>query len=147
MPVIPGENEADFQAYAQGWLGELKPAGPAEEFLAERIISVAWRLRRAGKIETECFKSDVLDTQVLARLNRYENALERSFYRNLKELRDLQAARAAQPESEPEPNVSGDRPAPMVIQKFSWVFAPATLPSTSPGFSESPQPAPPRADA
>ncbi len=137
MPVIPGENEAEFQTFTERWLGDLKPAGPMEEFLAERIIGIAWRLRRTGKIETECFKPEVLDTRILARLNRYESALERSFYRNMKELHELQAERAASPEA------SEADPTPVLIEKFAWVFVPAPDPVTLPGFSETPPPAPP----
>lgn len=41
MPVIEGENEAEFQSYTEQWLAELKPSGSMEGFLAERIISIA----------------------------------------------------------------------------------------------------------
>lgn len=47
--------------------------------------------------------SETQETQQLSRLNRYETTLERSFYRNMKELRDLQAERADQ-----EPEVTTD---------------------------------------
>ena len=94
MPVIPGENEAEFQTYTAEWLEELQPAGPMEAFLAERIISIAWRLRRVGQMEASLFHpSENQETHQLSRLNRYEVALERSFYRNVEELRALQAAR------------------------------------------------------
>lgn len=104
MPVIEGENGAEFESYTEQWLGELKPSGPMEGFLAERIISIAWRLRRVGQIEASLFKpSESQETQQLSRLNRYETTLERSFYRNMKELRALQAQRADE-----EPEVTTD---------------------------------------
>ena len=94
MPVIPSENEAEFQTYTAEWLEELQPASPMESFLAERIISIAWRLRRVGQMEASLFQpGESLETQQLCRLNRYEVALERSFYRNVEELRGLQAER------------------------------------------------------
>jgi len=100
MPVIEGEDVAEFQNFTAEWLGELRPAGPLEGFLAERIIGIAWRLRRVGQLEADLFKpSESQETHQLSRLNRYETSLERSFYRNLKELRELQAERAA---AEPE---------------------------------------------
>ena len=100
MPVIEGESGAEFESYTEQWLGELKPSGPMEGFLAERIISIAWRLRRVGQIEACLFKpSESQETHQLSRLNRYETTLERSFYRNMKELRALQAERA---DEEPE---------------------------------------------
>ena len=99
-PVIPGEDVAEFQAYTVRWVAELKPLGPMEEFLAERIISIAWRLRRVGQIEAGLFgPSDSQEAGQLSRLNRYEASLERSFYRNVKELERLQAERG---EAEPE---------------------------------------------
>src|SRR5579859_6638669 len=55
-PLIPGENEAEFTQFASGWVDEQKPTGPMQEFLAERIITVAWRLRRAGKLEAALFE-------------------------------------------------------------------------------------------
>ena len=92
MPVVPGESEAEFQAYTERWLDDLKPAGPMQEFLAERIISISWRLRRVGQIEAGLFQPDSREGLSLGKLSRYETALERSFYRNLKELRALQEA-------------------------------------------------------
>jgi len=143
MPVIPGENEAEFRTYTEHWLGDLKPVGATEEFLAERIIGIAWRLRRVGQIEANIFHpSESQETHQLSRLNRYENALERSFYRNVKELRALQAERAGiEPEGEPQAN----EPEPVIVEKFAWVFVPAPEPAISPGFSETPQPAQPEA--
>lgn len=138
MPVIPGENEGEFQTYTQRWLGDLKPVGPMEEHLAERIIGIAWRLRRAGQIEANLFKaSEVQETHPLSRLIRYESALERSFYRNLKELRALQAERKDQPEP------SQDDVTPVVIEKLAWVFVAPPDPAIEPGFSETPPPARP----
>jgi len=99
-PVLPAEDRDEFLTFTERWLEELKPAAALEEFLAERIIGIAWRLRRVGQIEAGLLpSSEGLATQQLSRLNRYETSLERSFYRNLKELRALQAARA---EAEPE---------------------------------------------
>jgi hypothetical protein len=156
MPVISGENEAEFQAYTEHWLGDLKPVGATEEFLAERIIGIAWRLRRVGQIEANLFQpSESQDTHQLSRLNRYENALERSYYRNVNELRALQKERMApkpewyEPEDEEQPasdfDPRHDNPAPVVIEKVSWVFVPAPEPAISPGFSETPPPARPEA--
>ena len=80
--MIPGENEAEFQAYSERWLDDLKPVGAMEEFLTERIIGIAWRLRRVGQIEAKLFQpAEGQETQQLSRLNRYENALDRSYYR------------------------------------------------------------------
>ena len=34
-------------------LGELAPVGPMESMLAERIVSLSWRLKRAGRIQNQ----------------------------------------------------------------------------------------------
>ena len=95
-PLIPGEDEAEFTAYTAAWVDELKPAGAMQEFLAERIIAIAWRLRRIGRLEAALFEPEGGEQGgSLSKLVRYETALEKSFYRNLKELRELQAADSA----------------------------------------------------
>jgi hypothetical protein len=49
--VIGSENQADFRLYRDWMLDELAPAGPMESMLAERIVSLSWRLKRAGHIQ------------------------------------------------------------------------------------------------
>ncbi|MHC4326394.1 MAG: hypothetical protein ACYSUX_19155, partial [Planctomycetota bacterium] len=48
--VITGENQADYEAFHDEFLAELAPAGMSESVMAERIISLAWRLRRAERM-------------------------------------------------------------------------------------------------
>lgn len=50
--LLPDEDPAELEAFAEGLLDDLQPQGAAEELLVERIVSSAWRLRRAGRIET-----------------------------------------------------------------------------------------------
>jgi len=54
--VIKGENEADYAAFHDKMLAEMDPVGAVEFMLAERIVSLAWRLRRA-----ECMQNQVID--------------------------------------------------------------------------------------
>ena len=134
MPVIPGENEAEFQEYTERWLDDLKPVGAMEEFLAERIIGIAWRLRRVGQIEANLFQpSEGQETHQLSRLNRYENALDRNYYHAVKELRALQKERAAPKPEYYEPggevySADHDDPAPVVIEHRGWVFISPEVP-------------------
>jgi len=51
--VIFSENFADFEQYRDQMLDELDPASPMESMLAERIISLSWRLKRAGHIQNQ----------------------------------------------------------------------------------------------
>jgi hypothetical protein len=53
-PVIPGvESPGEWEAFRQGWADDLKPEGMREEFLAARVASLAWRLRRVIAAERE----------------------------------------------------------------------------------------------
>src|SRR4030042_2122289 len=48
--VIQGENEADYEAFHDQMLAELAPVGTVESMLAERIVSLWWRLRRGARM-------------------------------------------------------------------------------------------------
>jgi len=49
--VISSESQADFDQYRDHLLAELDPASPMESMLAERIVGLSWRLKRAGRIQ------------------------------------------------------------------------------------------------
>jgi len=51
--VINSECQADFDLYRDRMLAELAPASPMESMLAERIVSLSWRLRRTGRIQNQ----------------------------------------------------------------------------------------------
>jgi hypothetical protein len=51
--VISSENQEEFCLYRDWMLAELAPAGPMETMLAERIVSLSWRLKRAGIIQNQ----------------------------------------------------------------------------------------------
>lgn len=53
--VIAGENAEEFNQFRQLLLEDLAPDGAMEVFLADRIVAGFWKLRRAGRIETELF--------------------------------------------------------------------------------------------
>ncbi len=53
--VIHGEDPAQFDLYREGMLAELAPVGAVEEMLAERAVSLAWRLRRAERLHSAVF--------------------------------------------------------------------------------------------
>jgi hypothetical protein len=55
--VISSESQADFDLYRQQILDELSPASPMESMLAERIVTLSWRLKRAGR-----FQNQAIDT-------------------------------------------------------------------------------------
>ena len=54
--VIQGEDPGQFELYRDGMLAELAPAGVMESMLAERIVSLSWRLRRAERLQVAAFE-------------------------------------------------------------------------------------------
>ncbi|MCX5643080.1 MAG: hypothetical protein NTZ17_00085 [Phycisphaerae bacterium] len=53
--VIKGEDPGQFEFYRDQMLGELAPAGQMESVLAERVVSLSWRLQRAERLQTAAF--------------------------------------------------------------------------------------------
>ncbi len=51
--VISSESQAEFDLYRQQLLDELTPVSPMESMLAERIVSLSWRLKRARRIQNQ----------------------------------------------------------------------------------------------
>ena len=61
--VISVEDPAAYELYRNKYLAELLPVGMVESMLAERIISLAWRLQRAERIQNEVF-DDMIESNV-----------------------------------------------------------------------------------
>jgi hypothetical protein len=57
--VIMSESQEEFDLHRDLLLEELAPATPMESMLAERIVSLSWRLKRTETIHTQTF--DALD--------------------------------------------------------------------------------------
>ncbi len=53
--VIAGEDPGVFEVYREAMIEELSPFGAVETVLAERVVGLAWRLRRAERIQAEVF--------------------------------------------------------------------------------------------
>jgi hypothetical protein len=51
--VIKGEKKEDFDLFHDEMLHKLAPVGPVESMLAERFISLSWRLNRAGRMQNQ----------------------------------------------------------------------------------------------
>jgi hypothetical protein len=51
--VVPTEDQAEFDATRQQMIGDLAPVGAIEMMLAQRISSLAWRLRRAQTMQAQ----------------------------------------------------------------------------------------------
>jgi len=51
LPVLPGEDAADWETHHSGIVGSLTPAGPLETEMATRVALCLWRLRRVATYE------------------------------------------------------------------------------------------------
>ena len=51
--VIQGEIQADFELHREALLAEWRPVGPTESMLAERIVSLSWRVLRAERMQNQ----------------------------------------------------------------------------------------------
>ncbi len=51
--IINSESQAEFDLYRERMLSELAPASPMESMLAERIVTLSWRLKRTGRIQNQ----------------------------------------------------------------------------------------------
>ena len=58
--VIRGESHAEYESHRQALLAEWRPVGPTESMLAERIVSLSWRLRRAELMQNEAMDCMIL---------------------------------------------------------------------------------------
>jgi len=51
--VISGEDPSGYEDFHEKFLADLAPVGMAESVLAERIVSLSWRLRRAVRMQNQ----------------------------------------------------------------------------------------------
>src|SRR5512138_2216086 len=113
--VIRGEDQQEFEEHREKLLNQLIPGTPLEEDLAERVVDLSWRLKRAARDQEKAFVAlyqeqtagagealepaqrdaaigwmivaDFSREAILDRLLRYERLIEISMYRALNELR------------------------------------------------------------
>ncbi len=109
--MISKSEREEFDDFKNGIISQLKPVADLEYFLADRIITCAWRLKIALKIERNIILWERDNSNVLAidgqaqakrekiiniannrnleKVNRYETAIEKRFYRAMGEYRLL----------------------------------------------------------
>lgn len=103
-PVLASEDQTAFNSLIENLLSEFQPHGEHESFLVQQMAEARWRLTRIRRIETAAFdllvgepapenpyariaeKMIANGGDVLARLERYASAAERSYYKAHKEL-------------------------------------------------------------
>ncbi len=112
--VIRTEDPEEFDAFRTQMLGQLAPAGAMETVLAERIVSLSWRLKRVERMQNEALDcllaeegesgelgsfeptgdpalgravvKDFGGDRALERLMVYERRIEHSLYKTISEL-------------------------------------------------------------
>jgi hypothetical protein len=72
--VIKGENEADYEAFHDEMLAELAPVGAVEFMLAERVVSLSWRLKRAERMQNQVI-DDMMENYITNPLPRRMHVL------------------------------------------------------------------------
>ncbi len=55
--ILQGEDPQEFAEYREQMLNELYPDGMMEEELADRIVSLSWRLKRAARSQNAAFEA------------------------------------------------------------------------------------------
>jgi hypothetical protein len=118
QPLLLDEDPAEYEALAATLMEAFSPDGAVEELIAGQIVALAWRLRRAARIEVALFtvgaagpvlealrRSGEVDAAVgvawsthstsFATLSKYEASLAARLHRALADLRQLQTEREA----------------------------------------------------
>jgi hypothetical protein len=128
LVVIPGEDPEAFKELRASLHADWKPVSMQESMLVDKIAEQAWRLQRARRVETASFKQFILplttttdpdeaiatafheNSKAFDNLRRYETTIERSYYKALTELRNLQTERRKLEQSKPIGSVSQKQP-------------------------------------
>jgi len=108
--VVKREDPGEFELYRDQMLEELAPAGQMESMLAQQIVGLAWRLRRAERLQAAAFAkvedpseppelvlSPEQASRILDRLLVYERRIEHSLYRTMGEFRRQRLLREMEP--------------------------------------------------
>lgn len=114
--LLPGEDPAELEELRQELREDLRPHGRVEELLVERLLAAHWKLARLQQAEKEePSPSQMLSKMIYCgtesdRISIYQNRLEGTIHRCMRELRLLRKKRAAREGSPPLPSGEGNRP-------------------------------------
>ena len=118
--VIPGEDPGVLEALSLEHYERFQPAAPEQRFLVDAMVAAEWQLRRLRKTEAQLWeygmhewrpKEDLvpsaraflLHVESFTRLHRRIDSAERSYYRALKQLLQLQSGLPAPAETNASP--------------------------------------------
>ena len=107
--VIKYESQVDYDMLRQELIEDLKPIGPMQYILADRIVSLSWRLDRAVRMHNQTIDTmieregsdpdlalgrmadkDFAYDKTLDHLMMYERRMENSLYKTMRELKKIQ---------------------------------------------------------
>jgi hypothetical protein len=94
MP-IDHRTEANRDAFVAEIIESLKPADALERQLAHSIADGYWRINRVSVMETKLLAQEDVALTTLNQLTTYETRLHRKVKSDLRDLREIQAARRA----------------------------------------------------
>jgi len=116
--VIKCEDPAEYELHRETLLDELRPVGAIESMLAERIVSLSWRLQRVERMQnqaTDCLiEEDYLplgrmitkrwsgNLKIIEKLFMHERRIESSLNRTITKLKRLQIVRRIEREDAAE---------------------------------------------
>jgi len=116
--VIKCEDPAAYEVHREALLDELRPVGAIESMLAERIVSLSWRLQRVERMQnqaTDCLiEEDYLplgrmvtkrwsnNLKIIEKLFMHERRVESSLNRTITKLKKLQIIRRTEREDAEE---------------------------------------------
>jgi hypothetical protein len=93
--LIQGEDPDEFKAHSDAFYEQIKPQGPLEIHLLERVTSCLWQLRRADKLEAAVFLYRSLQVKEQA-ANLQLGEVEKSDFTELLEIPSFEEETAAQ---------------------------------------------------
>ena len=77
--LVPGDDPDEFRVFAERMISEIDPQTQLESILTERLISLAWRLRRAPRVEAELVRWHWFEEKIeaaRAEVASYEDVVE-----------------------------------------------------------------------
>ena len=68
--VIQGESQEEFDAFKEALLDELAPKTMIQEILADRVVSLGWRMRRARHMHNQLINAIIADRNIRSEIFR-----------------------------------------------------------------------------
>ena len=123
--VLRFESRPDYEALIAAFYSRYRPTVPEDRALVDMLVRSEWLLRRYTAIDTAIWEHDFYETgekslgatflkseQAFERVGKRMNWAQRNFQFALKQLLDIRAKRAAEPEPEAQPTLEPPNPEP-----------------------------------